>query len=135
METTAQKALEDFEKGWLTTNWSGMTTTQKNTHITNHYALKIAAAKEQKANRVESEAEQLSASATRRQQAITYLTNHGFACDNSLGDWERLYNHPKIFGANWQVQAQLQFDKGNDLNYFLQTAYNFWVEFVKNSQL
>lgn len=133
MTTTAQKALEDFEKTWLTIAWATMTTTQKNTHIANHYDLKIAAAKEVEANRVEEEAAQLALTEQRRQQAITYLINHGFACDNSLSDWNKLYNHPKIFGANWQVQAQIQFDKGLNLDYFLQTAYNFWIEFVKNN--
>lgn len=133
MTTTAQNALEDFEKTWLTINWTGMTTTQKNTHIANHYALKIAASKEIEANRVESENQAIMDNATRRTQIITYLQNHGFACDNSLSDWNKLYNHPRIFGSNWQAQAQLQFDKGLDLDYFLQTAYGFWVEYIKNN--
>jgi inosine/xanthosine triphosphate pyrophosphatase family protein len=133
MTTTAQKALEDFEKTWLTVNWTGMNATAKNTHIANHYALKIAAAKEVEANRVESENQAVIDNAARKQQAITYLTNHGFACDNSLVDWEKLYNHPKVFGANWAAQAQYQFSLGNDLDYFLQTAYSFWVEYVKNN--
>ena len=131
MTTTAQKALEDFEKAWLTTTWATMTTTQKNTHIANHYALKIAAAKEAESNRIESEAEQATLTTQRRQQAITYLQNHGFACNNSIEDWKKLYNHPAIFGKFWEAQAQAQFNLGKDLDYFLQVAYGFWVEFVK----
>jgi hypothetical protein len=133
MTTIAQQALEDFEKGWLTTNWTGMTTTQKNTHIANHYALKIAAAKEIEANRVESEAEQVTLTEQRRQQAITYLQNHGFAVDNSKADWDKLYNHPKIFGANWQAQSDYQQSISTGVDYFIQVAYGLWQEFVKNT--
>lgn len=133
MTTTAQEALKAFEDAWLTTNWAGMTAAQKQTHVANHYGLKIAAAKEIEANRIEAEQQAAADTANRRQIAITYLQNHGFACDNSLADWQLLYNHPKIFGANWNAQALYQFGLGKDLDYFLQMAYNFWVEYVKNN--
>lgn len=134
MTTTAQKALEDFEKTWLTIAWSTMTTTQKNTHIANHYALKIAAAKEIKANRIEAEAEQVALTAQRRQQAITYLQNHGFAVDNSQADWYKLYNRPRIFGANWQAQADYQMSLSTGVDYFIAKAYELWEEFVKTGE-
>jgi len=133
MTTTAQEALKAFEDGWITTDWAVLTANQKQTHIGQHYGLKIAAAKEIESNRIEAEAQSELDRITRRQQAITYLTNKGFACDNSLADWQLLYNHPKIFGANWNEQAVYQFGLGKDLDYFLQTAYNFWVEYVKNN--
>lgn len=132
MENTAQLALKAFEDAWITTDWAILTANQKQVHIGQHYALKIDVAKENEANRLESEAQQEADRITRRQQAITYLTNKGFACDNSLADWEKLYNHPHIFGAQWQVQARYQFDQGKDLDWFLQTAYAFWIEYVKN---
>ena len=133
MTTTAQKALEDFEKTWLTTNWAAMTAANKQVHIGQHYALKIAVAKENEANRIESEAQQAVDTITRRNQAIIYLTNKGFACNNSLADWMKLYNHPHIFGSSWTEQANYQFSLGNDLDYFLQTAYNFWLEYITNN--
>jgi len=141
METIAQVALKAFEDGWLTTDWAVLTANQKQTHIGQHYGLKIAAAKEIEANRIEAEQQALIDAETRRQQAITYLTGKGFACDNSLADWQLLYNHPKVFGANWNEQAVYQKSiadakeaelAGAGLDWFLQTAYNFWVEYVKD---
>ena len=133
MTTTAQKALEDFEKTWLTIAWTTMTTTQKNTHIANHYALKIAAAKEIEANRVESENQAVIDNAAFRAKAVTYLQNHGFAVDNSKADWDKLYNRPHIFGANWQAQSDYQQSISTGVDYFIQVAYGLWVEFVKNN--
>ena len=133
MTTTAQEALKTFEDGWITINWGGMNATQKQSHVAQHYGLKIDAAKEIEANRVEAEAQAVIDAEARRQQAITYLTNHGFACDNSLADWQRLYNHPAIFGDNWATQADYQFGLNKGLNYFLQTAYVLWEEYVKNN--
>jgi len=138
---TAQKALADFETAWITTNWTAMNATQKQTHIANHYGLRIAAAKEIDANRIEAEAQAEADRIARRQQAIDYLTARGFACDNSLSDWQKLYNHPAIFGANWNAQAVYQKSiadtkeaeqAGEGLNYFLNAAYQFWQEYVKN---
>lgn len=131
MTTTAQKALEDFEKTWLTIAWATMTTTQKNTHIANHYALKIAAAKETEANRVESENQAVIDNAAFRSKAVTYLKNHGFAVDNSKSDWDKLYNRPEIFGANWQAQSDSQQSISTGADYFINKAYELWKEFVK----
>jgi len=129
--TTAQKALEDFKKTWLTIAWATMTTTQKNTHIANHYALKIAAAKEIEANRIESENQAVTDNAAFRAKAVTYLQNHGFTVDNSKADWDKLYNRPNVFGANWQAQSDYQQSISTGVDYFIQVAYGLWVEFVK----
>ena len=125
---TAQKALTDFEATWLTTNWTALTATQKQTHVAQHYGLKIAAAKEIEANRIQSEAYEVTAAATRKQQAITYLTNHGFNCDNSKHDWDLLYNRPHIFGEKWEVQADYQRSISTGVDYFLNHAYNLWLQ-------
>jgi len=132
MITTAQKALEDFEKAWLTTNWTAMTTTQKNAHIANHYALKIAAAKEIEADKVETENQAVIDNSAFRVKAVTYLQNHGFAVDNSKADWDKLYNRPHVFGANWQAQSNYQQSISTGVDYFISVAYGLWLEFVKN---
>lgn len=132
--TTAQEALKTFEDGFLSTNWNGMTNTQKNAFIIEHYKLKIAAAKEIDLNRVQAEAEQATLTAQRKAQAITYLKNHGFKCDNSKEDWYKLYNRPRIFGANWQAQADYQISLSTGVDYFIAKAYELWEEFVKNGE-
>lgn len=128
MADIAQKALKDFETAWLTTNWTALTTTQKQAHVATHYGLKIASAKEAEANRITAEEEQATAAATRKQQIIQYLTNHGFLCDNSEHDWELLYNRPRIFGANWKAQSDYQRSLSTGVDYFLNHAYNLWLE-------
>lgn len=135
MTNTAQEALKTFMnyRKTSTVAWSSLTSAQKQAHILEREGLEIAAEREIYQNQLESEAQAVTDAQTRRQQAITYLTNHGFACDNSLSDWQKLYNHPKIFGANWGEQAQYQFDLGKDLDYFISVAYGFWVEYVKNA--
>ena len=135
MTTTAQQALTDFEKAWLTIDWSAMTNTQKQTHVLNHYGLKIAAAKEIEANRIESENQAVIDNAAFKQKAITYLQNKGFAVDNSLSDWQKLYNHPRIFGANWMSMANYQFSQSTGIDYFIQVAYQLWQEFVNNKEV
>lgn len=130
--TTAQDALKTYEDGFLTANWTGMTATQKNAFVAEHYRLKILAAKEIEANRVADEAKLVTDNAARKQQIITYLKNHGFACDNSKADWDKLYNRPKVFGVNWQAQSNYQQSISTGVDYFLNVAYGLWVEFVKN---
>jgi len=133
--TTAQDALKTYEDAFITTNWTGMTATQKNAFVAEHYRLKILAAKEIEANRVSDEAKQATANAARKQQIITYLKNHGFACNNDSTDWKKLYNHPRIFGQYWEKQARYQYQlslTNGGVDYFLNTAYGLWLEFVKN---
>jgi len=70
--TIAQEALKAFEDSWITTNWEILTTNQKQTHIGQHYGLKIDAAKEIEANRIEAEQQAVIDAETRRQQAIWF---------------------------------------------------------------
>jgi len=130
--TTAQTALKTFEDAWLTTNFMGMTTTQKNAHIASHYALKIAAVKEIEANRIIAENQAIADAVTRRTKAITYLTNHGFKCDNSEFDWDRLYNRPKYFGNNWKATADYQRSISPNVDYFISVAYDLYLMYIKN---
>lgn len=131
MATIAQEALKAFEDAYLTTDWAAKTAAQKQTFVAQHYELKIAATKEIEKNRIEAEAEAEVQRLVRRQQAITYLTNHGFNCDDSLADWQKLYNHPQIFGANWNEQAVYQKSISTGVDYFLNIAYQLWQEYMK----
>lgn len=129
METEYKsQALKDFEAQWLILDWTALSSTQKQTHVANHYALKIDSAKEAEALRIQAEADEATAREARRQQAITYLTNHGFLCDNSEHDWDLLYNRPKIFGDNWKLQSNSQRSISTGVDYFLNHAYNLWLQ-------
>lgn len=148
MATIKQDALQAFVGNWTTTSWDTMTDAQKTTHIFQHYALKIAAAKEIQDNQI---AEQTQQSESETAWLITIsnaLTAIGYACDNSQSDWYKLYNKPKVYGANWQVQADYQISISTGVSYFLKHAYNilynnyqvnFWYDpgdtFFYNGQL
>jgi hypothetical protein len=119
MATIANTSLQTFEDSFKTVNFTGMTAAQKTTFIANHYALKIAAAKENEANRLESETQSIIDNENRKQAFITKLKSKGFICDNSQADWHKVYNRPQIFGASWKKQADYQMSISTGIDYFL----------------
>ena len=137
MATTAQDALTAFEKTWLTTDWTTMNATQKQTFVANHYGLRIAAAKEIDANNTAAQAQAAADAAALLATIKTKLTSWGFALDNSQSDWNKLYNHPKYLGTNWQAQATYQKSLTNSMaqadavNYFCNMAYSLYQQYVQ----
>lgn len=140
----AQTELNNFVKGWIGTNWTGMTNTQKNNFVQEHYRLMIAAAKEIDLARVQAEAaakqdsiNQAAATAAQKQQWITFLKKKGFVCDNRVEDWILLYNHPRIFGSNYEVTAINEHQRSlslGGLDYFLSESYRLWQDYVRNNE-
>lgn len=126
MENTEQTALADFEKAWVTLQWEEMTDARRNIYLRDHLGLQIAAAKEIEANRLEAEQQAETQAQERKQQLINLFAEAGFACDNSKADWDKLYNRPEIFGANWQLQSDYQQSVSTGLDYFLNTAQGLW---------
>lgn len=140
--------LKAFEDDWGTTDWIGMTATQKNDYIIEHYRLLIASAKEAQDNLIEQQTQQSASESARLTAISNALTALGYACDNSQSDWYKLYNKPKVYGANWQGQADYQISISTGVSYFLNHAYNilynnyqlnYWYDtgdtFVYNGQL
>lgn len=123
MNNTAQIILTDFENTWLTIDWNLLTEIEKQAHIFNHYELKINSTKEIENNRITGEIEYALALEEAKLQKIAILNERGFACDNSLSDWEKVFNKPEIFGVNWQEQAQAHFNLQLGLDYFINYAY------------
>lgn len=127
--TTQNEALKAFEDAWITINYTGMTSAQKTTHIQNWMGLKIAAAKETEANRIATESATIAEntakeaqSAIEKQQFVDKLKSIGFAVDNSLADWEKLYNHPEIYGATYKDKAALSQSQSTGIDYFVSVA-------------
>ncbi len=132
MATIAQTALSEFQAEWLNLQWTAMSDAQRNTYLRNYLGLQIAAAKEIEANRIEEESNQQTAAETRKQQLIEYLTNQGFACDNSEQDWNRLYDRTEIYGIHWHAQSEYQRSLSIGVDYFLNHAYQLWND-LQNS--
>lgn len=127
--TVSQQALKTFEDAWLSTNYTGMTSAQKTTHIQNWVGLKIAVAKENELNRIATVSATIAENAAieaqrlvERQQFIDKLKSIGFAVDNSLVDWERLYNYPEIHGSTYKEKAALAQAQSTGIDYFLNAA-------------
>lgn len=148
MTTIAQDALKTFEDGWTTTGWEAMSETQKTAHIIQHYGLKIAAAKEIQTNHIAEQTQQTESESARLTAISNALSALGYDCDNSQADWYKLYNKPKVYGANWQGQADYQISISTGVSYFLNHAYNilynnyqinFWYDagdtFIYDGQL
>ena len=125
METEYKSAeLKAFEDSWTITVWEAMSDTQKTAHIHQHYGLKIASAKEAQANHIAEQTQQTESESTRLTAITNALSALGYACDNSQADWYKLYNKPKVYGANWQGQADYQISISTGVSYFLNHAYN-----------
>lgn len=127
--TTSQTALKTFEDSFLSTGWSTLSDTEKQAFIFEHYRLKILAAKEIEINRIATESATIAENAAKeaqaaadKQQFIDKLKSIGFACDNGLPDWERLYNYPEIYGSTYKYKAALAQSQSPNLDYFLKAA-------------
>lgn len=127
--TVSQQALKTFEDTWLSINYTGMTSAQKTTHIQNWVGLKIAVAKENELNRIATASATIAENAAQEAQALAEkqefvdkLKSIGFAVDNSLADWERLYNYPEIHGSTYKEKAALSQVQSTGVDYFLNVA-------------
>ena len=127
--TTQNAALKAFEDAFITTDWSAKTTTEQDSFNRQWTGLKIAAAKEAKTNRLAAVAAQTAADQAAQTAATTVKNDFiaklkllGYLCDNSQADWNKLYNNPVLFGANYQAQATYQKSISTGVDYFLQQA-------------
>lgn len=127
--TTQNAALKVFEDDFITTDWSAKTIAEQDAFNRTWTGLKIAAAKEAEANRLAAIAAQTAAdqaaqtaATTAKNEFIAKLQTLGYLCDNSQTDWNKLYNNPSLFGANWQNQATYQKSISTGIDYFLQKA-------------
>lgn len=116
---TAQTALQTFLTKRLKLDWEILTAAQKTAHVVAKEGLQIAVEKELEANRIETDATNLQETVTRKEQLITLLKSRGYACDNSLSDWIKLFNRPDIFGDNWQNKAMFHFQQSTGLDDFI----------------
>lgn len=127
--TTQNAALKAFEDAFLTITWETKTVAEQDDFNRTWTGLKIAAAKEAETNRLAAIAAQTAAdqasqtaATTAKNELIAKLQSLGYLCDNSQTDWNKLYNNPSIFGANWQNQAIYQKSISTGIDYFLQEA-------------
>lgn len=119
MDYTAQNNLKRFEEvDILSKTPTGWTSTQAANYLKEWIELKRLSQVEINANTIESEQQAESDRLERRQQLIAYLQNKGFTCDNSLSDWQKLYNYPKIFGNNWNEKAIYQYNLAKDFMHY-----------------
>jgi len=124
METKFQTLYQDFLKKQmqLDYDWEKLSDEEKSIENDTYTRLKIAASKELLRNTYEAEQQDAINNQIRLDNIKNSLIAKGFACDNSIEDWYKLFNKPEIFGANWQSQADYEFSISSGLEYFLNKA-------------
>lgn len=128
-QTSWQDSLTKFERreALRSYNWfdSSFTAAQRTVYLHSYHSLKHKAAHEALIKALNDSLTGIQAAAALRQQYINHLKTLGYACDNSLEDWLKAFNHPEWFGANWQQKAaffhnrSLPVNGGDGLNDFL----------------
>ena len=128
MNNTAQQAFQDFQDNQLssTYNWDSFTDEQRKQEMELYTKLKIEAAKEIKQNQVETNLLNEQERINNRILMINTIVANGYQCDNSLEDWKKLYNHPEIFGENWENKAEIEQSISSGIDYFI-------TEYIKNN--
>ena len=122
MATIAQDALTAFLEARKTQN-----ITVDLNYLIQRETLEIASEKEMEANRIESETSNQQQQAAQKIDLTSRLKQVGFAVDNSLSDWQKLYNFPEVYGANWNEQAIYQHSISTGVDYFLSQAVNSYI--------
>lgn len=120
MTTTAQEALKAFQEARKTLSLISIDLA----YLIQKEKLEVAAEQEIEANRVETETAQIAQATQGRTDLINMLQQLGFSCDDSQTDWNKLYNFPEVYGANWQTQSDYQKSISTGVDYFLSQVQN-----------
>ena len=126
MATIARKALQDFEDTWKlqTTldSFKAIKPEEQTAYLSEWMMLKMASAIENEANRKQSEIDSAAAMDARKKAVEATLKAEGYKVDNSASDWDKLYNKPEVYGANWKKQADYQRSIAKSADDFIQKA-------------
>lgn len=132
-----QDSLARYQKRIATVafGFPSMTATQKSVVVNTEKTIWVMAQREIISNQINDSIAFTQARATARANLITALQGKGYACDNSQDDYNKLYNHPAIFGANWQARATYErnqsISNGLLLDHFLNCVRQIWQELNK----
>lgn len=119
---TAQNALSTFLEARKTQNIS-----VDLNYLIQRETLEIASEREIEANKIESEQLNQQQRTATKTDLISRLKQLGFAADNSLSDWQKIYNYPEIYGSKWNDQAIFQHSISTGIDYFLNQVVNSYI--------
>ena len=90
-------------------NWSTMTTDQQDASLRLEKTLQLAADKEIAENEAEAQLKAQQDATAELSVIIAEMKTKGYSGTGSLEDYKKLFNHPEIFGANHENNAQAAF--------------------------
>ena len=100
-------------------DYDGMSDKDQDTVIREYFGYWIASLKEKKENQDRNIIYKNEVIGYKYDQLNEELPKLGFACDNSLDDYELLFNYPEVFGVDYIKHAQYHYNESNgDLYYF-----------------
>ena len=118
MKTTAQDAYTNH-LAQQKANWSTMTTDQQDASLRLEKTLQLAADKEITDNEAESQAEAVQAANDQKASIISEMKAKGYSGEGTLADYKKLFNHPAVFGARWEMNAEAAFATAHDIHDFI----------------
>jgi hypothetical protein len=129
---TAQQALTDFLEARKKLLWKEMKPEDQLAYLIEKEGLEIAAEQEAEANRIESNIAQETAMTAQKASVLIALRAKGYSGEVTKADWEKLFNRPEVFGANWQKQVDYHSLVASTLK--TEEAKEYFVKVVTNYQ-
>ena len=126
MKKTAQQAYKTHQEQQKA-NWSTMTTDQQDASLRTEKTLEYAAIMEISDNTAEAEAIADQQALDEQAALIAEMQAKGYSGQGTLEDYQKLYNHPEIFGANWEANSEAIFNQSTGIDEFI----NLWVQYGK----
>lgn len=119
------KLLQQYEESFADVNWNAKTRDEQIDFMLRWMGLKIFDAKLNKATGQISADNQAELEKQQKQAYIDSLKEIGFACDNSIEDYEKLYGRPEIFGETWKAKAKAAHDESTSIDDFINLTIQY----------
>ncbi len=118
MKTTAQDAYSNH-LAQQKAIWSTMTIDQQDASLRTEKTLQLAADVEIADNASEAQAQSIQDAAIRQTDVISEMKAKGYSGDGTLADYKKLFNHPAVFGARWEMNAEAAFAAAHNIDDFI----------------
>lgn len=117
-DSLANYQAKQLSKSWGW--WDSLPVATQATKIAKWYMLTWKAAKEVQLNHIADSIRNDTSISGNRTRYIARLISKGYHADNSLFDWQKLYNHTAVFGVNWSNTATYMKSISPGIDFFIQ---------------
>ena len=134
MKTTAQVAYQNH-LAQQKANWSTMTIEQQDASLRTEKTLQLASDVEIADNASEAQAQAIQDASIRQAEVITEIKAKGYSGNGTLADYKKLFNHPEIFGARWEMNAEAAYTTAHDIDDFISLYQQYCSQILTRSPL